>query len=113
MPALFAVMNEAVACPAAAKRHVQCVDYELCAHVIGRAPADDPATVGVLDGGQVDPTLPGPQMGDVGDPQHIRSGGAKVALDEIVGDSDTGHSDRGSAALLATRPEIAAWRIRR
>src|SRR4051812_32500360 len=40
-------------------------------NVLGHAPADDPAAVGVLDGGQVDPPLPGAQVRDVGHPQDV------------------------------------------
>ena len=35
------------------------------------------AAVGVLDGGQVEPALPGAQVGDVGDPEHVRRGRAE------------------------------------
>jgi hypothetical protein len=34
-------------------RHLECVGDEIGAHVIGHAPAHDPATERVLDGGQV------------------------------------------------------------
>jgi hypothetical protein len=37
--------------------------------VIGHLPADDPTAVGVLDGGEVEPPLPCPEVGDVGEPQ--------------------------------------------
>ena len=83
------------------QRHLERVDDELGAHVIGHRPADDPARVGVLDGGEVDPALPGAQVGDVGHPQHVGLGRAEVALDEVVGDADAADADRRAAALGA------------
>jgi hypothetical protein len=35
-----------------------------------------------LDRGEVDPALPGAQVGDVGDPQHVRARRCELALDE-------------------------------
>jgi hypothetical protein len=40
--------------------------------VLGHRPADDPAAVCVLHSSEVEPALPGPQVGDVGDPQNVR-----------------------------------------
>src|SRR5215210_99393 len=61
--ALVAMMDEPGRGPAAVQRHLERVDDELVAHVAGHAPAGDPARVGVLEGGEVDPALPGPQVG--------------------------------------------------
>jgi hypothetical protein len=93
------MMNESGARPTAVQRHLKGVDDQLTAHMIGHRPADDPAAVGVLDGGEVDPALPGAQIGDVGHPQQVRPVGAKAALDEVVGDADPGDADRCAAAL--------------
>ena len=57
--------------------------------------------VGVLHRGEVEPPFPGPQVGDVRDPQQVRPGGSKVALDEVRGGLDAGHPDRGPPALAA------------
>src|SRR3954469_17779946 len=54
-------MHQAGARPAAVQGHLERVDDELGAHVLGHAPADDPPAVGVLDGGEADPALRGPQ----------------------------------------------------
>src|SRR6266545_3255548 len=82
------------------KRHLQCVGDELGAQVVGHRPADDPAAVEVLDGDEVEPALPGAQVGDVGDPAAVRSAGGEVALEEIVGDPDAGHPDRRRPPFL-------------
>lgn len=46
-----------------AQAHLEPIDDELGAHVVGHR--------GVLDGRQLEPTLPAAQVGDVGHPQHI------------------------------------------
>jgi len=89
---------------AAVKRHLERVDDELGAHVVGHAPPDDPPRVGVLDGGEVDPALPGPQVGDVRDPQDVGPVGPKASLDEVVGDADARDADRRAAALSSDQP---------
>jgi hypothetical protein len=78
------------------KCHLQRVDDELGAHVVGDRPADDPAAVCVLDGGEIEPALPGAHVGDVGDPQHVGPVGPEAPLDEVAG---VGDADRGPAAL--------------
>jgi hypothetical protein len=57
-----------------------------------------------LDSGEVEPALPGAQVGDVGDPEHVRGDGAKAALDEVIGDLDAGHPDRGAPSLSCDQP---------
>jgi len=52
-------------------------------HAIGHAPADDPAQVDVLDGDQVQPTLPGARIRDIGDPQPVGRRREKAAIDEV------------------------------
>jgi hypothetical protein len=99
--ALVAVMDEPGRRPAAGDGHLERVDDELGAHVVGHAPADDPPTVSVLDGGQVQPALPGAQVGQVGDPELVGLLGPDASLDEVIGDADTGHRDRGPATLVA------------
>ena len=104
LTALVAVVNEAGLRPAAGEGHLERVDDELGAHVFGHAPADDATRVGVLDGGEIEPALPGPQVGDVGDPEDAGGLGAKAALDEIVGDANAGDADRRAPTLLGDQP---------
>jgi hypothetical protein len=96
-------MHEPAVGAPAVHGHVQRVDDELGAHVLSHRPADDRAGVGVLDRGEVQPAFPGAQVGDVGEPQHIRTGGAKATLDEIVSDPDAGR-DRCSPTLARHEP---------
>jgi hypothetical protein len=67
----------------ASERHPQRVDDQLCAHVRRHRPADDLPGVRVLDRGQIEPALAGPQIGDVRDPQHVWSCRPELPLDEI------------------------------
>lgn len=59
-------MGQAWAGTVAVQRHRERVDDDLGGHVVGHRPADDPAALGVLDRRQVQPALPGPEIGDVG-----------------------------------------------
>jgi len=85
--------------PATRERHLQSVGDQFGAHVIGHGPAHDPAAGEVLDGDEVPPALPGSEVGDVSDPQPVRRGGQKRAVDEVLADPDAGNTDRRSAAL--------------
>src|SRR5882724_3503376 len=51
-------------------------------------PADDPAAVQVHDGGQIQPSLIGLDVGDVGEPDPVRRSGGKVALEQVWGDRE-------------------------
>ena len=104
MRSLIAVMNEPWLWPATLHGHLQRVGDELGAHVLGHRPADDPSAVGVLHGCEVEPPLPGPQVGDVRDPQHVRSVRPELPFDEVISDTDTGHPDRRAAALDLHEP---------
>jgi len=73
------------------KRHLQRVEDELGAHVIGHRPAHDPAREDVLDSRQVEPALPGSEVGDVRDPEPIRALSRERAVDEVLADADAGH----------------------
>ena len=68
----------------AAAGHVEGVDDELGAEVVGDRPAHDPAGPGVDDDGEIDPALTGGLLGDVGDPQPVGSVGTELAVHQIV-----------------------------
>jgi hypothetical protein len=97
-------MNETWLGAPAVQAHLERVDDELVAHVIGHRPAHDLAAIGVLDGGEIEPAFPGPQVGDIGEPEHVRLGRAKAPFDEVVSDANAGHTDRRAAALLRHKP---------
>jgi hypothetical protein len=90
--------------PALGERHLQRIADQLGAHVIGHAPADDPAAEDVLDGDEVQPALPRLEVRDVGDPQAVRRGGQEGAIDEVLADADAWHPDRRPAALSGHEP---------
>jgi hypothetical protein len=58
----------------AVQTHLQRVDDELGAHVLGHRPANDHPGERVLDSGEVEPALPGSEIRQIGDPQHVRDG---------------------------------------
>ena len=68
--------------------------------MVSHCPPDDPAAESVLDRGEVDPALPGAQVGDVGDPQDVGRRRLELSGDEVVGDADAGHPDRRARPLL-------------
>ncbi len=70
---------------AVAQGHLQGVDDELGAHVLGHRPADDAAGPQVEDDGQVQPTLPRPDVRDVRHPEQVRSGRREVARHQVLG----------------------------
>src|SRR4030081_3254991 len=54
--------------------------------MIAHRPADDLAAVQVHDGGQIEPSLIGLDVGDVGEPDPVRRGGSEVAVEQVRGD---------------------------
>jgi hypothetical protein len=65
--------------------HVQGVQDQLGAEVVGHRPADDPAGERVQDHGEVQPALTGALLGDVSDPQAVGSWWTELARDQIRG----------------------------
>jgi hypothetical protein len=63
--------------------HVQRVDHEAGAHVLGQLPADDHAGGQIDHGGQIQPSLAGLEVGDVADQARTRLLGGEVAPDQI------------------------------
>jgi hypothetical protein len=56
-------------------------------------------TVEILHGGEIQPPLPGSEVGDVSDPAAVRYGRSEVALEQVVGDADARNADRGGLPL--------------
>ena len=112
LAALVGVMDQ----PGAGRRRASAicegVDDELGAHVIGHRPADDPAGEDVLDGGEVEPALPGAQVGDVGDPEPVRAPRRRTSRSTRSSQTRTpGTRIVVRPGAWATRPERPAWRI--
>jgi hypothetical protein len=76
--------------------------------VLGHGPADDAAAEGILDGGQIEPALPGGQVGDVGDPEAVGALAREAAIDEIIGHADTRHADRRAPSPTLDLPRDPA-----
>ena len=70
--------------PTSPRCHVECVDHEFRGHRARRLPADDATAEDVGDEGHVDNTTPRGAIGEVGDPELVRSRGVKLALDEVA-----------------------------
>ena len=66
---------------------VQClfqrVEHEAGMRRPAHPPADDPSRIGVDDKGDIDEARPGRDVGEVGDPQHVRRRGMELAIDVI------------------------------
>src|SRR6266851_35259 len=56
--------------------------------MIVHRPADDPAAVQVHDGGQIEPSLIGLDVGDIGEPDPVRRGGDEVPTEQVRGDRE-------------------------
>lgn len=76
-------MDHLAGWPARPDGHPKGVDDELCAHMLGHAPAHDPAAEEILHRGQVQPALARVDLLDIGRPQPVRGIGAEVALHEV------------------------------
>src|SRR3954454_8059371 len=51
--------------------------------MVAHRPADDLAAVQVHDGGQIEPSLAGRDIGDIGEPDPVRRGSGEVAIEQI------------------------------
>jgi hypothetical protein len=74
--------------------HLERVDDEFGAEVVGERPANDPAAVEVHHRGQIQPALPRPDVGDVGRPEPVRFAWMEVTLDQVRGGADALDTDR-------------------
>src|SRR5262245_46222984 len=111
--ALVGVLHEPDSRSAACDGHLECVDDELGLEVGAHRPADDATAVAVDDRGQVEPALPAAHVLDVGDPELVRSAWVEVALDQVAGDANAGHTDRRAPEALRHQPESPRMRISR
>jgi len=63
--------------------HVEGVQDQLGAQVVGHRPAHHSPGEGVQDHRQIQPPFAGALLGDVGDPEPVGAGRLEVTLDEI------------------------------
>lgn len=80
--ALVAVMNDIVG-SALVQRHVQGIEHEVGFQVRLHGPADHSVTPRIDDDRQVQEAAPGRDIGDVGDPELVRSVDIEVMFDQI------------------------------
>ena len=92
-------MMDHVARPALAEGHVESIQNQLGAQVVGHCPADDLAAPDIHDDRQIEEARHGRDVGDVGNPQLVRAGCLKVAVDQIR---------RGSGLFVALRGDRTA-----
>jgi len=78
------VMDDARLRPAPGHAHPERVEHELRAQVVSHRPANAATAPGVDDRREEQVALPGRHVGDVGDPEPVRSGRPKPAADEVL-----------------------------
>ena len=113
---LVAVMDHPVG-SALAQGHIQGVCDQLASQMVGHGPADDTATEGVYDHGEIEEAHMGRHVGDIGYPQPVPGWSGEVPADQIRGllirlrsprgahgsatrcSADSGHTHQASNAL--------------
>jgi hypothetical protein len=81
--------------------HAEGVEDELAAQVIGHRPAHDTSGAGIENHGQVEESLPGPQVGDASDPRLVRLLGDESPLNRS-----------GATKPVPMRERFLPWRRR-
>src|SRR4051812_3142667 len=66
--------------------------------MVVHCPAHDAATVQIHNGGQVQPSLAGPDIGDVGEPNLIAHGGREVPAEQVRRDREAMPAIGGAAS---------------
>ena len=69
----------------AARSPFHLIEDELGLEIVAHDPTDDPATEGVDDDRQMQESYLGRDIGDVGEPEHVRAVRIEVAVDQIAG----------------------------
>jgi hypothetical protein len=80
-------------------RHIKRVDHELFPHMVGHGPTDDATAEDVENDGKIQEPAPGRDVGDVGDPQLVRSVGGEATFHEIERRSRIAITNRRRCAL--------------
>jgi len=90
LTAAVGMENAPSADPAGGERHRQRVNDQARLHIFGQRPADDFLAVAVDDRGQIEPTLPGRNVGDIANEFGAGRGGGEVTPDQIRGGGAAG-----------------------
>ena len=80
-------------------RHVERVDHKFFAHVVRHCPADDATAEDVEHDGKIQEAAPRRYVGDVSDPQLIRSVGGEATFHQIGRRSRIAITDRRRCGL--------------
>lgn len=83
--------------------HLQGVERQIGLETVTGVPAHDPPREDVHDERRVHPPLQGAHIGDIRDPQAVRSAGLETALHEVGGALLAGRRDRGAGLPSAAR----------
>ena len=94
-------------------RHVQGIHHQGSLQVSRHRPTDDFAAPGIHDNGQVQPTCPSCDVGNVCDPQTVGNLGAEISLDQIGGRTRPGCLRVVCGAFRRLTPCKPSARIRR
>ena len=65
------------------KRHLQRIEHQRRFEVMSHCPADDASGPHIQHDGEIQETRPGRHIGDVGDPESIRTLGAEAPVDLV------------------------------
>src|SRR5580700_970437 len=86
--AAVGMVDQAGARPLRRDGHPQGRQWQFSAQMVLHCPAHDAAAVEVKNGGQIEPSLIGLDVGDVGEPDPVRRSGGEVAVEQIRGDRE-------------------------
>src|SRR5215210_1817271 len=107
------MMDQSRPWAASVDRHVQSIKHEIGFQVVRHGPADDLSGVCVEHEGEVEPSLPGPDVGDVRHPQPIRSLRGEVTLHQVgsrrgtLGPRAKGGADFPPAPSASEQPDLS------
>jgi hypothetical protein len=87
--------------PAPPYGHLHGVDDQFRADVVGDRPAHHPAAPGVDDDTEIHLALVGAMLGDIHDPQTVRSIHRELALDKVLGRCGVGIAAGATAVFPA------------
>ena len=85
-------------------RHVQRVEHQFGAQMVGHRPPHHPATEHIEYDGQVQESRRSRDVGDISDPQPVRGLGLEATLDQVGRGAGLGVTTRGARPLATTYP---------
>ena len=86
-------------------RHHQRIGHELSGHGVAHRPSDRTAREQVDHDGDIEPSLSGPDVGEVCDPPLVGRLGGELAVENVVGNDRPQTIVLGQATTSRTRPQ--------